>query len=262
MDLRIQGKKALVLGASRGLGLGVANALAAEGVEVLLCGRSSDVLERHVKDIRQRHGVEAHFVVGDMADKAFAQVVADHAALVMGTVDILVNNSGGPAPGKATDITADALATQAQIMLVSIIELSNLLVPAMRQAQWGRILTIASSGVVQPIPNLALSNTLRSAIVGWNKTLASEVAADGVTCNLIVPGRIHTSRVDQLDEAAAARKGVAVDAVRGESMASIPAGRYGTVQEFSDLAAFLCSDRASYTTGSIFRCDGGAIKSI
>lgn len=262
MDLKIKGRKALVLGASRGLGLGIAKGLAAEGAEVFLCGRSADVLERNAAEIKAAYGVAAHHLSADLADDQFPELVAERASAQMGQVDILVNNTGGPAPGKVTDVSADDLARQAQMMLFGIIELTNLLLPSMQENQWGRILTIASSGVVQPIPNLAMSNTLRSALVGWNKSLSNEVAADGVTCNLMVPGRIHTSRVDQLDEAAAIRTGKALDEVRAGSNASIPAGRYGRVEEFADMATFLCSDRAGYTTGSIVRCDGGAIKGV
>lgn len=262
MDLKIKGRKALVLGASRGLGLGIANGLAAEGVEVLLCGRSADQLERNAAEIAATHGVAAHHLSADLANSQFPELVAEYASAQMGHVDILVNNTGGPAPGKVTDMSADDLAKQAQMMIFGIIELSNLLLPSMRVNKWGRILTVASSGVVQPIPNLAMSNTLRSALVGWNKSLSNEIAADGVTCNLIVPGRIHTSRVDQLDEAAAKRTGKTLDEVRADSRASIPAGRYGRVEEFADMATFLCSDKAGYTTGSIVRCDGGAIKGV
>ncbi len=262
MDLKIKGRRALVLGASRGLGLGIANGLAAEGAEVFLCGRSADALERNAAQIKDTHGVAAHQFSADLADDQFAKQVAERASAQMGQVDILVNNTGGPAPGKVTDMSGDDLARQAQMMLFGIIELTNLLLPSMRENQWGRILTIASSGVVQPIPNLAMSNTLRSALVGWNKSLSNEVAANGVTCNLMVPGRIHTSRVDQLDEATAKRTGRALHEVRAGSKASIPAGRYGRVEEFADMATFLCSDRAGYTTGSIVRCDGGAIKGI
>ncbi|WP_349358373.1 SDR family oxidoreductase [Stappia sp.] len=262
MDLKIKGRKALALGASRGLGLGIANALAAEGVEVLLCGRSADLLERNAAEIAAAHGVAAHHVSADLADGAFAERVAGHARAQLGHVDILVNNTGGPAPGKVTDMSADDLARQAQMMIFGIIDLTNRLLPAMREKGWGRVLTVASSGVVQPIPNLAMSNTLRSALVGWNKSLSNEIAADGVTCNLLVPGRIHTARVDQLDEAAANRTGKTLEEVRAGSKATIPAGRYGRVEEFADMATFLCSDRAGYTTGSIVRCDGGAIKGV
>jgi 3-oxoacyl-[acyl-carrier protein] reductase len=139
---------------------------------------------------------------------------------------------------------------------------TRLVLPQMRDRGWGRIVTIASSGVEQPIPNLGISNTVRAAIVGWSKTLSNEVAADGVTVNVVLPGRIHTSRVDELDAAAASRGNQTVEAVAKASAAAIPAGRYGTPAEFADVVAFLCSTRASYVTGSRIRVDGGTIRAI
>jgi 3-oxoacyl-[acyl-carrier protein] reductase len=132
----------------------------------------------------------------------------------------------------------------------------------MRQRRWGRILTVVSSGVVQPIPNLALSNTLRLSLVGWSKTLAAEVAAAGVTVNMVMPGRIHTERVNEIDQLAAKTTGKNVDDIVAESKAAIPAGRYGTVEEIAAVAAFLVSAPASYVTGSITRVDGGYVKAI
>jgi 3-oxoacyl-[acyl-carrier protein] reductase len=132
----------------------------------------------------------------------------------------------------------------------------------MRERQWGRILTCTSSGVLQPIPNLGISNTLRASLVTWSKTLAGEVAADGVTVNVLVPGRIHTRRVDQLDQAAAARQSKPVEDVVKQSLATIPMGRYGSPDEFAAVATFLASERASYVTGSVIRTDGGLIKGV
>src|SRR5262249_6401689 len=132
----------------------------------------------------------------------------------------------------------------------------------MRRRGWGRIVTSTSSGVVQPIPNLGISNTLRASLVGWSKTVAAEVAADGVTINVVVPGRIKTRRVDELDGKAAERQGKSIDQVVQESVASIPAGRYGRPEEFARVVTFLASEPASYVTGSVLRIDGGLIKSI
>jgi 3-oxoacyl-[acyl-carrier protein] reductase len=147
-------------------------------------------------------------------------------------------------------------------MVTAIIRITGHFLPGMRERKWGRILSVASSGVVQPIPNLGLSNTVRSALIGWSKTLSSEVAADGVTVNVVVPGRIQTERVNEIDEHAAKRTNVSVDEIARESRKSIPAGRYGTVEEFGAVAAFLSSTAASYVTGSIIRVDGGLIRSI
>jgi len=262
MDLGLKGKKALVLASSKGLGLGIAEALAAEGADVLLTGRDQAALAAAAEAITARGQGKADWVASDLTDPNFVESLASVAEERLGRVDVLVNNTGGPAPGPATAMDEATLAAQGQAMVFRIIALTNRLLPAMIAAGWGRVLTSASSGVVQPIPNLALSNTLRGALVGWNKTLATEVAASGVTCNVILPGRIHTERIDQLDAAASKRTGKSLDDVRTASRATIPAGRYGKVAEYGAVAAFLCGEPAGYVTGSVVRCDGGAIKSI
>jgi 3-oxoacyl-[acyl-carrier protein] reductase len=147
-------------------------------------------------------------------------------------------------------------------MAAHLFHLTGLLLPGMRARGWGRVLTIASSGVEQPIPNLALSNGIRASVLGWSKTLAGEVAADGVTVNVVLPGRIHTDRVDQLDAVAAQRQGKSLVEVARASTATIPAGRYGRPEEFADTVAFLASGRASYITGAKIRVDGGMIRSL
>jgi 3-oxoacyl-[acyl-carrier protein] reductase len=262
MQLDLEGRKALVLSSSRGLGLGVAEALAEEGASVMLCGRNRERLERVAAAINARKAGRAEFVCADLGDAGFAAQVQKAATDAFGGIDILVNNTGGPPPGTAADIAPAMLVAQFEAMVSRVIEVTSGVLPAMRAQKWGRVLTIGSSGVVQPIPNLALSNTLRSALVGWSKTLASEVAGDGVCVNMLVPGRIGTDRVDELDEAAAKRQNKSVDDIRTQSKATIPAGRYGDVTEFASVAAFLCSGRASYVTGSVIRCDGGMIRNV
>jgi 3-oxoacyl-[acyl-carrier protein] reductase len=147
-------------------------------------------------------------------------------------------------------------------MVLRLVTLTNRLLPGMKQQGWGRILTVASGGVIEPIPGLALSNTLRPALAGWSKTLSAEVAGHGITSNLLLPGSIHTDRLISLDTAAAKRSGRSIEDVRAESEQAIPAGRYGTVEEFAATAAFLCSAPASYVTGGLIRCDGGASRSV
>ena len=263
MDFGISGKRALVLASSRGLGHGIAVALAREGADVLLVGRSADKLEANCAAINAEGKGKALFVEADIADPGFATMIAAKANELLGGVDILVNNTGGPIPGTAEGVlSADNLHTYFQSMIVSVITLTNLLLPAMKAQSWGRVLTVASSGVFEPIPNLALSNTLRSALVGWNKTLATEIASFGVTANMLLPGRIHTARIDELDGANAERSGKSLDEVREQSLKSIPAGRLGRVDEFAAAGAFLCSAPASYITGTMLHCDGGAAKSI
>ena len=190
------------------------------------------------------------------------RVLVDAAVEEFEGVDILVNNAGGPPPGGIEAQDADTWRSQFDTMVLRLIEITNLCLPGMRDSGWGRVLTVASSGIIQPIPNLSISNTIRAALVGWNKSLSNEVAADGITLNILAPGRILTARTDQLDGGVAKRQGKTVDEVREASFATIPARRYGTVEEFGAVAAFLVSEPASYVTGGVIRCDGGSIRSV
>ncbi|MDP9589615.1 UNVERIFIED_ORG: 3-oxoacyl-[acyl-carrier protein] reductase [Shinella zoogloeoides] len=262
MDLGIAGKRALVLASSRGLGKGIAVALAREGAHVLLCGRSAETLKANCDAINAEGPGRADWVQADLSDDGFVDTVASAVAEKLGGVDILVNNSGGPTPGSTEDMSVEKLTTYFQSMVLGIITLTNRLLPGMKAQRWGRILTVASSGVIEPIPGLALSNTLRAALAGWSKTLSGEVAQYGITSNLLLPGSIMTDRLTSLDAAAAERSGKSVEEVRAASEAAIPARRYGTVAEFAATAAFLCSAPASYVTGSLVRCDGGAASSL
>ena len=262
MNLGIQGKRAVVLASSRGLGRGIAMALASEGAHVLLCGRNGDRLAANCKEINQQGQGKADWVWADLGDTEFVPTMEKAIEDKLGGVDILVNNSGGPTPGTTEDMSEDKLITYFHSMVLQIINLTNRLLPGMKEQGWGRILTVASSGVIEPIGGLALSNTLRPALAGWSKTLATEVAGYGITSNLLLPGSIHTDRLDELDNAAAKRTGRSVEDIRRFSAKEIPAGRYGRVEEFAAVAAFLCSEPASYVTGSMVRCDGGAAHSL
>src|SRR5918995_5216848 len=231
MDLGLQGKRALVLSSSRGLGLGVARALAAEGASVMMTARSADRLRAAAEAINIAGPGRAETFVGELA----SNVEAIHQAALdaLGGVDILVANTGGPPARTALAVQPEEWTPQFEAMVVPVIRLAGLVLPGMRERGFGRILTIASSGVVQPIPNLGISNALRSTLVGWSKTLAGEVASDGVTVNIIAPGRIHTDRVDETDRAVAKRDNKSIEDVRRASYTQIPMGRYGTVQEFA-----------------------------
>lgn len=262
MDLGLANKKALVLASSQGLGLSVATALVREGAHVIICGRVADKLAEVAAKLTAQGPGKAEFAAVDLSNSSAASDLYADAKAKLGRIDILVNNTGGPPPGVTTTPDGDTWRTYFDTMILRVIEITNLCLPDMQSNKWGRVLTIASSGVEQPIPNLAMSNTLRSSLVGWSKSLANEVGRDGITSNMQLPGRIHTARLDQLDGGNAERTGRSIAEVRAHNHAQIPVGRYGRTEEFGELAAFLVSERASYVNGSVIRCDGGATQGI
>lgn len=252
MDLQISAKTALVLGASRGLGAAIAKGLAAEGVKVFAAARNIDKIAPSTNITP---------IAVDLADQA--AVVNLIATIVeQGGVDILVNNSGGPKAGPAVGQSRESWVAAFEAMATSIFTISDAMLEGMISRKWGRIITIGSSGVEQPIPNLALSNGVRAAIAGWSKTLAGEVARHGITVNMILPGRIDTDRVRELDGIRAEKTGASVEDVQAASRNDIPAGRYGKPEEFAAVAVFLASTKASYVTGASIRVDGGMIKGL
>lgn len=263
MDLGLRGRTALVFGGSKGLGRAVADALAGEGTTVALVARGREALDEAAGTMRERYGVAVHTFAADVADHAAVlAAVADAERALGGRIDILVNNTGGPPPTDPIGVEPSLWAAQFHAMVSSVIAVTDAVVPGMRARRWGRVLTIASTTVIEPNPALMLSNALRSALVGWSKTLADAVAGDGVTVNLLLPGRIATDRTDFLDATAATAQGVTADVVRAAKSAGIPLGRYGTPAEFGAVAAFLASDPASYVTGTMMRIDGGMVRSV
>ncbi|WP_138416123.1 SDR family oxidoreductase [Sinomonas gamaensis] len=257
MDLGITGKVAFVAASTGGLGLAVAQALAAEGAKVAITGRRRERAEQVAASLPGAVAVAADL----QAPGGVAEAV-DRTEELLGPIDIAVLNGPGPKPGAAAALGSDELASAFDLLLRPHHELVSKVLPGMRVRRWGRILAVGSSGVTAPLPNLAVSNTGRAALAGYLKTLAAEVALDAVTVNLLLPGRISTDRVAELDAAAAKRRGISVDEVQLESRKTIPARRYGTPEEFGAAAAFLCSAAASYVTGVALRCDGGLIRSL
>jgi len=261
MDLGIKGKTALVLGAGGGLGGAIARLLAAEGAHVALGDISTEAVNRTADDIRSA-GFSALPLTWDLADLSAIDTNVSQIEEKFGPVDILVNNTGGPPPTPASGQQPSLWTSSFQSMVLSVITLTDRVLPGMRANKWGRIITSTSSGVVAPIPNLGISNALRLSLLGWSKTLAREVGPDGITANIVLPGRIATQRITFLDEQKAKREGKTVSDVSAESVAAIPVGRYGAPEEYADVVAFLASQRASYLTGSVIRVDGGLIASV
>jgi 3-oxoacyl-[acyl-carrier protein] reductase len=261
MDLGLKGKTALVLGGGGGLGRAIAKSFAAEGAQVAVAGVGSTSINATMAELSSIGGSSLS-LIWDLADLSVIDANIAKIESQLGPVDILINNTGGPPPSTAAGQAPALWSQQFQAMVLSVIAITDRVLPGMKARGWGRILTSTSSGIIAPIPNLALSNTLRMSLVGWSKTLAREVAKDGITANIIVPGRIATGRVAMLDEARAKREGRSVEEVATESAATIPVGRYGKPEEYADVVAFLASTRAAYITGSVIRVDGGMTTSI
>jgi 3-oxoacyl-[acyl-carrier protein] reductase len=261
MDLGLEGRVALVLGAGGGLGGAIADALAREGAKLALADLNRSALDQATSVVRAR-GALVHALEWDLSDLTIVNDRVASIEVALGGVDILINTTGGPPPSDITGIAPLVWYRQFNAMVMSVVAITDRVLPGMRQRRWGRVLTNASSGVVAPIPQLGLSNAPRSILVGWSKTLAREVARDGVTVNILIPGRIDTGRIRFLDRARAEREGRALESVEAESADAIPVGRYGSPEEYADVVTFLASDRASYVTGSLVRVDGGYISSI
>lgn len=261
MDLGIAQRTALVLGGGGGLGSAIAMALAAEGARVAVGDIDVAAAGRTAEAIVGKGG--AALALGwDLADLSLIEARVTEIEGALGAVDILVNITGGPPPTPAAGQDSALWEKSFRSMILSVIAITDRVLPGMKERGWGRIITSTSSGAIAPIPNLGISNALRGALLGWSKTLANEVARHGITCNVVVPGRIATGRITALDEARAKREGRTVEEVSRASQASIPVGRYGRPEEYADVVAFLASQRAAYVNGSVVRVDGGLIASI
>ncbi len=254
MDLRIRGKVALVTGASSGLGEACALALAREGARVAVAARRIEELQRVAKLCADSGAPDAQAFTVDLTDARSIDRLLRDVHDVFGGVDVLIANTGGPKPGTLTQTAPADWDTAYQALLRSILQVIEGIVPGMRERRWGRIVALTSTSVKQPIATLALSNMFRTALVSALKTLAAEVAKDGVTINAIATGRIETARLRSLygdDDAAIARAG-----------AEVPAGRVAQPEEFAPLAAFLCGEPARYVTGQTISVDGGLVAGL
>lgn len=257
MDLGIRGKRAIVCASSKGLGRGCAEALGAEGVNLVMNGRGEAALQEAAEAIRARHGVEVTPVAADITTEAGRAAVLQAA----GDVDILVTNAGGPPPGVWSDWALDDFRRALEANMLTPIALMQAVLPGMIERGWGRVVNITSGAVKAPVPQLGLSNSARTGLTGFVAGTSRQVAGRGVTINNLLPGIHATDRADALDRAVVAAKGIDMDAARAERAATIPAGRYGTIEEFGAACAFLCSAHAGFVVGQNWVLDGGVINS-
>jgi 3-oxoacyl-[acyl-carrier protein] reductase len=260
MDLGLKGKVAMVAGASRGLGYAVARGLAAEGVKVSMGSRN----EFAIADAGKRIAAETYSETLPMAVdvRSADSIVAWHAKTVQkfGGIDLLYVNSGGPPAGGALAFDDDAWKSAFELMVLSAVRMVRLAVPSMRTRGGGAIIMATSSAVKEPINGLALSNVVRSSVAALSKTLANELAGDGIRVNQLIPGRIDTDRVRELDAIRAKKAGTSADQAKAKYVSSIPLGRYGEPAEFAAAAVFLLSDAARYITGASLQVDGGQMR--
>lgn len=249
MELGIDGRVALVMGASRGIGLAIAESLAREGVRVAVASRSRGAVEEAAETIAG----DATGFVADATDLGRLAELPGEVEAALGPIEILVLNTGGPPLGGALDHELDEWETAYRSLVLAPRVLTGAVVPGMREGGWGRIVNVGSSSTREPIPGLNLSNAHRMAAVGFLKTLATEVAADGITVNTVATGRFATERI-------ASNYG-SMEAAEAAAQNDVPAGRLGRPQEYGDLVAFLCSERAAYLTGAVVPLDGGLLRS-
>lgn len=261
MDLELRDKTAMVWGASKGLGLAIAECLAEEGASTILAARNRQRLDQAVSRITAKGG-KAAAAAADIGNWQSVEQALSSMRAMFGDPDILINNSGGPPTIDVTHVDAALWQNQFEAMVLNQMRLTEAVLPAMRARKFGRIISVSSTSIIEPFAALAISNSLRAALAGWMKTLASEVAKDGVTVNLLLPGSFATERVSDLDRLAAERQGVDVSEVAQANIRDIPAGRYGEPKEFGQLAAFIASPKAGYITGSALKIDGGATRSL
>jgi 3-oxoacyl-[acyl-carrier protein] reductase len=260
MDLGLQGKVALVAAASKGLGFGVAQAMAREGARVSICSRNQAEVEAAAQKLRDETGADVIAVACDVTKAADIQHWVDQTVAQWGSIDALLVNAGGPPAGLLRDFTDEQWQAAFELTLMSAVRMIRAALPHMKPGS--AILTVTSSSVKEPIERLGLSTVMRSGVLGLVKTLADELSGDGIRVNNLIPGRIDTDRVAALDNAAAQRSGKSFEQVRAESMGKIPLKRLGTIEEFGAAGAFLLSPAAAYITGATLRVDGGAMRSV
>ncbi len=262
MELGLRERVALVAASSRGLGRAVADALAAEGVHLVMCARGEAQLLAAKEEIESEFGASVVALTADLTRPEDVERVVSAGLEAFGQIDILVTNTGGPPAGPFQQHAPEDWSAAVHQNLDSVLNLTRAVLPRMKKQRWGRIINVTSIAVKQPVDNLILSNSVRAAVTGFAKTLASEVASYGVTVNNVMPGYTKTERVESLAEQMAVKKKATPEEIIAAWEAEIPMGRLGTPPEFAALVAFLASERASYITGTSIPVDGGWIKSL
>lgn len=262
MDLGLKGKVAVVAASSKGLGRAVAEELAAEGAQLVLTARGEAALRGAAEAIQARHGGPVLAVPADVSVRGEPSRVVQAGIDRFGRVDILLTNSGGPPPGTFDTLQPEAWDEAMKLLLQSAVEFAAAVLPGMKARRWGRILNVTSIAAKQPVDNLMLSNSLRAAVTGFARTLATEVAPFGVTVNNLLPGFTRTDRMVELARATAEREGISMEQAEARNAAQIPMGRMAEPREFAAMAAFLASERASYVTAQSVVVDGGWIRAL
>ena len=257
MDMGIRGKAALVTAASKGMGKATALALASEGVRVLMCARTAADIKAAAEEVRAKTGVEVVEVTADVTKKEDIERLVKRAEEAFGGVDILVANSGGPPRGNLEEMTDEQWYGAFEVATLSVVRLIRGVLPSMKQKRWGRILTIQSVSVKQPVPGLLLSNAVRPGVAGMFKTLSEDLGKHNITLNVVCPGKILTDRL----LGGAKQAGLPTEEFVKRAGADVPLGRVGTPEEFANVMVFLASERASYVTGVALQVDGGLIRS-
>jgi 3-oxoacyl-[acyl-carrier protein] reductase len=262
MDLGLKGKGAMVAGASRGLGYAVAKGLAAEGALVSMSSRSEDAIRAAAGTIASETGSQPLAYAMDVRSAESIKAGFDATVAKFGGVDLLFVNAGGPPAGTSLSFDDTAWQGAFELLVLSAVRMVRLCAPSMKERGGGAVVVSTSSAVKEPIPNLALSNVVRSSVSALSKTLANELAADNIRVNHLLPGRIDTDRIRELDGIRARATGISPEDVKAGFAKAVPLGRYGTAEEYGSAAVFLFSDAARYITGASLQVDGGAIKSV